>query len=63
MRRPCAACRSLGGIPGEALTGIVTEIDLLKGLDHANIVKYIGSFKTRSHLCAPSTLSPHPFLD
>lgn len=42
--------RSLGGIPGEALTGIMGEIDLLKALNHPNIVQYIGSFKTRSHL-------------
>lgn len=26
------------------------EIELLKTLHHRNIVKYIGSFKTRSHL-------------
>lgn len=43
-------CSALGGIPGEALTGIIGEIELLRGLNHPNIVKYIGSFKTRSHL-------------
>ena len=26
------------------------EIELLKNLNHKNIVKYIGSFKTRTHL-------------
>ena len=41
---------ALGGIPNEALAGIMGEIELLRGLNHPNIVKYIGSFKTRSHL-------------
>jgi serine/threonine protein kinase len=43
-------CRALGGINNEALAGIMGEIELLRGLNHPNIVKYIGSFKTRSHL-------------
>ncbi len=49
--KPCRLRhRALGGIPGEALSGIMGEIELLRGLNHPNIVKYIGSFKTRSHL-------------
>jgi serine/threonine protein kinase len=41
---------ALGGINNDALAGIMGEIELLRGLNHPNIVKYIGSFKTRSHL-------------
>lgn len=40
----------LSGVSQENLTGVMGEIDLLKTLNHKNIVKYIGSFKTRSHL-------------
>jgi serine/threonine protein kinase len=32
------------------LQGVVGEIELLKTLNHPNIVKYEGSFKTRTHL-------------
>ncbi|GFR52579.1 hypothetical protein Agub_g15172 [Astrephomene gubernaculifera] len=41
---------SLAGIPSDNLQSVMGEIDLLKTLNHKNIVKYIGSFKTRSHL-------------
>ena len=41
---------SLSGITSDNLQAIVGEIDLLKNLRHKNIVKYIGSFKTRTHL-------------
>lgn len=41
---------SLEGISEDALRSIMLEIDLLKTLQHANIVKYIGSFKTKTHL-------------
>eukprot|EP00775_Hariotina_reticulata_P013544 gene13544-13671_t len=41
---------SLGGVSQENLAGVMGEIDLLKTLNHKNIVKYIGSFKSRSHL-------------
>ncbi|GBG63616.1 hypothetical protein CBR_g38927 [Chara braunii] len=41
---------SLENIPPEDLAGIMQEIDLLKNLNHKNIVKYLGSFKTKSHL-------------
>lgn len=41
---------SLVGMSHEALQDIMSEIDLLKNLNHKNIVKYIGSYKTRSHL-------------
>jgi serine/threonine protein kinase len=41
---------SLAGVSQENLAGVMGEIDLLKTLNHKNIVKYIGSFKTRSHL-------------
>lgn len=40
----------LSGVSQENLAGVMGEIDLLKTLNHKNIVKYIGSFKTRSHL-------------
>ena len=33
---------SLAGIPPDNLAGIMGEIDLLKNLNHRNIVKYIG---------------------
>ena len=41
---------SLSGITSDNLQAIMGEIDLLKNLRHKNIVKYIGSFKTRTHL-------------
>ncbi|KAK1390262.1 MAP3K epsilon protein kinase 1 [Heracleum sosnowskyi] len=41
---------SLGNIPQEDLNIIMQEIDLLKNLNHKNIVKYLGSYKTKSHL-------------
>ena len=41
---------SLSGITSENLQAVVGEIDLLKNLRHKNIVEYIGSFKTRTHL-------------
>ena len=48
---PASCClRALGGIPPETLAAIMGEIELLRNLHHPNIVEYIGSFKTRSHL-------------
>ncbi|CAK0734185.1 hypothetical protein CVIRNUC_000395 [Coccomyxa viridis] len=41
---------SLAGMASDNLQAIVGEIDLLKNLRHKNIVKYIGSFKTKTHL-------------
>lgn len=41
---------SLDRIPPTALASIMTEVDLLKALNHRNIVKYLGSFRSRSHL-------------
>lgn len=41
---------SLSGMSPDRLVDIMQEIDLLKKLNHENIVKYIESFKTRSHL-------------
>eukprot|EP00249_Psilotum_nudum_P025064 c29365_g2_i3 orf=721-5196(+) len=41
---------SLDNIPPEDLASIMQEIDLLKNLNHKNIVKYLGSIKTKSHL-------------
>lgn len=41
---------SLAGIPTDNLHSVMGEIELLKTLNHKNIVKYIGSFKTRTHL-------------
>ena len=41
---------SLENIAHEDLSSIMLEIDLLKALNHKNIVKYLGSFKTKSHL-------------
>ncbi|XP_027354222.1 MAP3K epsilon protein kinase 1-like isoform X2 [Abrus precatorius] len=41
---------SLENIVQEDLNIIMQEIDLLKNLNHKNIVKYLGSLKTRSHL-------------
>eukprot|EP00958_Prasinococcus_capsulatus_P019090 scaffold2299_cov359-Prasinococcus_capsulatus_cf.AAC.4 len=41
---------SLENIANEDLSSIMLEIDLLKALNHKNIVKYLGSFKTKSHL-------------
>lgn len=40
----------LSGVSQANLQGVMGEIDLLKTLNHNNIVKYIGSFKTRNHL-------------
>ncbi|KAK8482819.1 hypothetical protein V6N13_085570 [Hibiscus sabdariffa] len=41
---------SLENIGQEDLNIIMQEIDLLKNLNHKNIVKYLGSSKTKSHL-------------
>mmetsp|Transcript_24751 Transcript_24751/g.62835 ORF Transcript_24751/g.62835 Transcript_24751/m.62835 type:complete len:1266 (-) Transcript_24751:519-4316(-) len=41
---------SLAGISQDNLQSVMGEIELLKTLNHKNIVKYIGSFKTRTHL-------------
>uniref|UniRef100_A0A1D1XID8 non-specific serine/threonine protein kinase n=1 Tax=Anthurium amnicola TaxID=1678845 RepID=A0A1D1XID8_9ARAE len=41
---------SLENIPQEDLNIIMQEIDLLKNLNHKNIVKYLGSSKTKTHL-------------
>lgn len=41
---------SLTGVSQEHLQGVMGEIELLKTLNHTNIVKYLGSFKTKSHL-------------
>ncbi|PIN06315.1 MEKK [Handroanthus impetiginosus] len=41
---------SLENIVQEDLNIIMQEIDLLKNLNHKNIVKYLGSLKTKSHL-------------
>ena len=41
---------SLENIPSEELGTIMLEIDLLKMLRHRNVVRYLGSFKTRNHL-------------
>ncbi|KAK3236543.1 MAP3K epsilon protein kinase 1, partial [Cymbomonas tetramitiformis] len=41
---------SLEDITESELSGIVLEIDLLKNLNHKNIVKYLGSFRTKGHL-------------
>ena len=41
---------SLAGITSDSLQAVVGEIELLKNLRHENIVKYIGSFKTKTHL-------------
>ncbi|WOK96579.1 MAP3K epsilon protein kinase 1 [Canna indica] len=41
---------SLENIPQEDLNIIMQEIDLLKNLNHKNIVKYLGSIKTKTHL-------------
>ncbi|PKU75336.1 MAP3K epsilon protein kinase 1-like [Dendrobium catenatum] len=41
---------SLENISQEDLNIIMQEIDLLKNLNHKNIVKYLGSLKTKTHL-------------
>lgn len=41
---------SLTNVSSDNLASVMGEIELLKTLHHKNIVKYIGSFKTRSHL-------------
>ena len=40
----------LTGVSKEQLNGVVGEIDLLKNLDHENIVQYYDSIKTNNHL-------------
>ncbi len=42
---------NLTGISPDTLANIITEIELLKNLNHRHIVKYIGSFKTREYFC------------
>jgi len=40
----------LTGVSKEQLNGVVGEINLLKNLDHTNIVQYFDSVKTNNHL-------------
>ena len=40
----------LDRIPASRLADIGVEVDLLKGLDHRNVVRYLASLKTRSHI-------------
>ena len=39
-----------GSLSAESMASVMGEIELLKNLNHKNIVKYIGYYKTRSHL-------------
>ena len=39
---------SLARIPTGALASLVTEVELLKALNHCNVVQYLGSFRTRT---------------
>ena len=41
---------SLDRIPSGTLASLVTEVELLKALNHVNVVQYLGSFRTRNHL-------------
>lgn len=41
---------SLSRLGAEQLTGISNEVELLKALNHRNVVKYLGSFRTKTHL-------------
>jgi serine/threonine protein kinase len=41
----------LSEIPPSEVSIIMMEIDLLKKLQHPNIVKYLGFLKTKDHLC------------
>ena len=41
---------SSGGISAESMASVMGEIELLKNLNHQNIVQYLGYYKTRSHL-------------
>ena len=41
---------SLSGMSSGDLENITLEIDLLRNLSHQNIVHYLGSYKTKSHL-------------
>lgn len=40
----------LADMPKAEAQAMMLEIDLLKKLNHSNIVKYIGFIKTREHL-------------
>lgn len=44
---------SLNGTSTDNLQSVMGEIDLLKTLNHKNIVKYLGSFKTRRYSTDP----------
>ncbi len=51
----CAYAHWRPGPPGctcaaAAAQGIMNEVELLKDLNHRNIVKYLGSFRTKTHL-------------
>jgi hypothetical protein len=51
---------SLEGMSADDLDGLQTEVDLLKGLNHRNVVQYLGTFKVRTRgfqSAAPSLVS------
>jgi len=37
-------------LSADALSGVASEVELLQNLNHRNIVKYLGSFRTSTHL-------------
>ena len=39
---------SLEGMSGDDLEGLQSEVNLLKGLNHHNVVQYLGTFKVRT---------------
>ena len=53
---------SLAGIPADNLAGIMGEIDLLRNLNHRNIVKYIGATSSSSEFGLACTCAWHPSI-
>lgn len=50
---------SLEGMSADDLDGLQTEVDLLKGLNHRNVVQYLGTFKVRTRAAHACSKVPH----